>query len=193
MSEKRAATLAAETRDDGAMVLRGYAAVYNTETTIAGMFRERIAPGAFDEAIPRDDVRALFNHNPDVVLGRTVSGTLALGSDDAGLTYEIQLNPADAEHQRVWQMVSRGDVSQSSFGFEVKGQEWGEVKRGELPLRTITKAKLYDVSPVTYPAYEETSVSARDLPTATEEAADVLAAEAAVRVRLQVLDLKAKE
>lgn len=193
MSEKRAATLAAETRDDGAMVLRGYAAVYNTETTIAGMFRERIAPGAFDEAIPRDDVRALFNHNPDVVLGRTVSGTLALGSDDAGLTYEIQLNPADAEHQRVWQMVSRGDVSQSSFGFEVKGQEWGEVKRGELPLRTITKAKLYDVSPVTYPAYEETSVSARDLPTATEEAAEVLAAEAAVRVRLQVLDLKAKE
>ena len=193
MSEKRAATLAAETRDDGAMVLRGYAAVYDTETTIAGMFRERIAPGAFDEAIPRDDVRALFNHDPNLVLGRTVSGTLALGSDDTGLTYEIQLNPADAEHQRVWQMVSRGDVSQSSFGFEVKGQEWGEVKRGELPLRTITKAKLYDVSPVTYPAYEETSVSARDLPTATEEAAEVLAAEAAVRVRLQVLDLKAKE
>lgn len=174
--EVRACKLAAETRADGAPVLRGYAALYHTETVIGDFFREQIAPGAFDDAIPHDDVRALFNHDPNIVLGRTTSGTLALGSDARGLTYEVVLNPADSEHMRVWQMVQRGDVSQSSFGFQVIGQHWEEAARGLLPLRTITKASLFDVSPVTYPAYAETTVTARDLPTAIDDAADVVKA-----------------
>lgn len=192
MNEQRPATLAAETREDGAMVLRGYAALYSTEATIAGMFRESIAPGAFDEAVGRDDVRALFNHNPDYVLGRTTAGTLRLDVDGTGLRYEVQLNPADTEHQRIWQMVSRGDVSQSSFGFEVTDQTWGERKAGELPLRIITKTKLYDVSPVTYPAYAQTSVTARDLPTASADAASVAAHHAAdaARSRAKAADLR---
>lgn len=174
--EIRAADLRAETRDDGAMVLAGYAAIYDTETVIAGMFRESIAPGAFTEAVARDDVRALFNHDPNVVLGRTVSGTLRLDADGTGLRYEVTLNPADAEHQRVWQMVARGDVSQSSFGFEVEAQEWRDTgTAGTLPLRVIRSAKLYDVSPVTYPAYAQTTVTARDLPSAAADAAQALA------------------
>lgn len=174
--EIRAADLRAETREDGALVLAGYAALYNTETVIAGMFRESIADGAFTEAVGRDDVRALFNHNPDVVLGRTTSGTLRLDADGTGLRYEVTLNPADSEHQRVWQMVARGDVSQSSFGFTVDAQEWRETgKTGQLPLRVITRASLYDVSPVTYPAYASTTVTARDLPRAEADATQALA------------------
>lgn len=180
-TEKRAATLGAETREDGALVLRGYAALYDTETVIAGMFRESIAPGAFAGAVGRDDVRALFNHDPNVVLGRSAAGTLRLEADEQGLRYEVNLNPADSEHQRVWQMVARGDVSQSSFGFEVVKQEWAErKKKDELPLRIITDVRLYDVSPVTYPAYAETTVTARDLPGAAEDAAAVLAQQQAV-------------
>jgi HK97 family phage prohead protease len=186
-TEIRPATLASETREDGAPVLTGYAAMYDTPTVVAGLFREQIARGAFDEAVARDDVRALFNHNPDVVLGRTTSGTLRLTTDAVGLRYEVTLNPADAEHQRVWQMVSRGDVTQSSFGFEVRGQQWGDRSATELPLRTITKVALYDVSPVTYPAYATTTVTARDLPGAAADAPAVQQAAheaAAARVSL---------
>jgi len=182
MSEKRAATLGAETRENGDLVLRGYAALYDTPTEIGGMFRELIAPGAFDDAIGRDDVRALWNHDPSVVLGRTVSGTLVLTSDARGLRYEVSLNPADSEHQRVWQMVARGDVSQSSFGFEVVEQDWQE-RKAPKPLRVINKAKLFDVSPVTFAAYAETTVTVRDLPGAMEAAAaEVQAAKSAADV-----------
>lgn len=165
--EVRAADLHAETRDDGTMVLRGYAALYDTETVIGGMFREVIAPGAFSEAVGRDDVRALWNHDPNVVLGRTASGTLRLHADDAGLRYEAVLDPQNPDHVRVYRMVSRGDVTQSSFGFEVQGQEWRDTgKTGTLPLRVITRTRLFDVSPVAYPAYPQTTVTARDLPSA---------------------------
>jgi HK97 family phage prohead protease len=197
MSEKRAATLGAETRENGDLVLRGYAALYDTETVIAGMFRESIAPGAFAAAVGRDDVRALFNHDPNVVLGRSVAGTLRLEADEQGLRYEVSLNPADSEHQRVWQMVARGDVSQSSFGFEVTGQEWAERKKSDvLPLRIIRDVRLFDVSPVTFAAYAETTVTVRDLPGAREAAAaEVQAAKSAadvVPVVLRQLELDAR-
>lgn len=179
MSETRAATLTHEVRADGAPVLRGYAALYNVETVIAGMFREQIAPGAFDDAIGRDDVRALFNHNPDHILGRSTSGSLRLDSDSVGLRYEIDVDPADDLAMSVYRKVVRGDISQSSFAFEVRGQEWAPVAADALPLRTLTKLALFDVSPVTYPAYAQTTVTARDLPTAGDDAAAVLAAQQA--------------
>ena len=174
MSEKRAATI--ETRaTDGAMVLRGYAALYNVETVIAGMFREEIAPGAFDEAVGRDDVRALFNHDPNYILGRTTAGNLRLSLDEVGLVYEIDIDAEDDVASRVYRLVQRGDISQSSFAFDVRGDEWTPGSASTLPLRRITRVALYDVSPVTYPAYAETSVSARDLPSASEAAAAVVA------------------
>jgi HK97 family phage prohead protease len=143
----------------------GYAALYNTETTIAGFFRERIAPGAFRTALSgEDDVRALFNHDSNMVLGRTRSGTLVLSETKKGLRYDIELNEEDPEAMSVRAKIKRGDVSGSSFGFIVRAEEWQEPKdRRDLPLRTVTDAELFDVSPVTFPAYPQTSVTARSL------------------------------
>lgn len=144
--------------------ISGYAAVFNQETVIGGMFgfREQIDPHAFDDAIKVDDVRALFNHNPDILLGRTESGTLTLSVDKRGLKYTIDL-PNTAAARDVRELIRRGDVTGSSFGFTVDEDEWdeSEMKKGKLPLRTLTKVSLFDVSPVTYPAYPQTSVSAR--------------------------------
>ena len=141
----------------------GYAALYNVETVIGGWWREQIAPGAFAGALESGaDVRALWNHDTGAVLGRTVSGTLALASDAKGLRYDIALPPTQLG-QDVKALIQRGDVTGSSFGFRVIDEEVDSepTKRGLLPLVTITAVELYEVSPVTFPAYEETSVSMR--------------------------------
>jgi uncharacterized protein len=160
--------------DDAGASISGYAAVFNQETIIGSSmwgFREQIALGAFDDAIKTDDVRALFNHDPNILLGRTESGTLRLKTDKKGLRYEVDL-PDTAQAKDVRTLIQRGDVSGSSFGFVVEEDEWDEkeVKKGKLPLRTIKKASLFDVSPVTYPAYPQTSVSARDRAQAAKDA-----------------------
>ena len=168
--ERRAIALPVEMRTeaDGVGPITGYAAVTEQETVIDFgffAFREKIAHGAFTDAIKTDDVRALFNHDPNYVLGRTTNDTLRLTEDTQGLRYEV--DPPDTQAARdVRTLVQRGDVSGSSFAFTVDDadDEWDEsdVKKGKLPLRTIQRiSRLYDVSPVTYPAYEGTSVSAR--------------------------------
>jgi HK97 family phage prohead protease len=161
-----AGEIRAKKTEGGPTVLSGYAAVFNRETVIDGWFpfREVILPGCFAEAIKTDDVRFLFNHNADVVLGRTTNGTLRLSEDSIGLHYENDLNPNDPDAVSVGAKVERGDVSQSSFAFRVDEDEWdeSEVKAGKLPLRKIVRvAPLFDASCVTYPAYEATTVSAR--------------------------------
>lgn len=176
--ERRALRQPLEFREaeDGASI-SGYAALFNEETVIGGGFwgfREVILPGAFDEAIESDDVRALFNHNPDILLGRTESGTLRLKSDKKGLKYDVDL-PDTAAAKDVRTLIKRGDVSGSSFAFSIEkdeDEEWdySEVKAGKMPLRKILRASLYDVSPVTYPAYPSTSVSARSKVQAAAEA-----------------------
>ena len=158
----------------------GVAAVFNTVTTIAGTFgfRETISPRAFDRALQRpDDVRALFNHSPNLVLGRTSSGTLRLSKTATGLKYEVDL-PDTAVARDVAALIRRGDVTGSSFGFRVLKDRWDErgVEKGKLPLRTITDLELWDVSPVTYPAYPQTSVSARTRPTLADLERQILAA-----------------
>lgn len=169
-TERRAIASPVEYRkDDETPKLGGYAAVFGSVTEIAGLFREQIAPGAFTEAVDRDDVRALFNHDANFVLGRTKAGTLRLSEDKKGLRYDV--DPPDTQWARdLMVSVQRGDVSQSSFAFEVTEESWEYGERGEMPTRTITKARLYDVSPVTYPAYEATSVSARSMEAAKREA-----------------------
>lgn len=154
----------------------GYAAVYGPEAVIAGMFRERIAPGAFRSVIEQQqDVRALFNHDDNIVLGRTTNGTLRLSEDERGLRYEFDPNMSDPEAVSVLAKIQRGDVSQSSYGFRVaeNGDTWTKPMRaGELPLRTITNFDiLRDISPVTFPAFEETTSEARS---AAEGAAMVM-------------------
>jgi HK97 family phage prohead protease len=170
--ERRTISLPVECRkDEDKPALSGYAAVFNEVAEIAGLFRERISPGAFANAVNTDDVRALFNHDANFVLGRTTAKTLRLSEDDRGLRYDI--DPPDTQWARdLMVSVSRGDVNQSSFAFEVIEDEWDYGKRGEIPTRTIKSVRLYDVSPVTYPAYEGTTVSAR-----TVEAAKVVPGE----------------
>lgn len=170
--ERRAWTGRIEIRAAGSpATITGYAAVFNQEAVIGRWFRESIAPEAFTAAIGRDDVRALWNHDPNYVLGRTVAKTLRLAVDGTGLRYEV--DPPDAQWARdLVTSITRGDVSQSSFAFKVTREEWVEPpKATDLPLRIIREVELFDVSPVTYPAYDQTSVGARDAASVLQQAA----------------------
>jgi len=142
--------------DNGKVKITGYAALFNSLSEDLGGFREKILPGAFD-AVLKDDVRALWNHDESIVLGRTKSGTLRLFTDDVGLGYEI--TPPDTQAARdLLVSIGRGDIDGSSFGFLVgKGNDSFSTDNGKT-VRTIRSfSKLYDVSPVTYPAYTATS------------------------------------
>lgn len=138
----------------------GYAAVFNQETDIGGVFREAIAPGAFKNAIGRDDVVFLINHE-GLPLARTRSGTLALKEDERGLYIESELDTADPDVQQILPKMKRGDLDKMSFAFLPTKQEWDE--SGEIPVRTITEAELFDVSIVTNPAYDGTEIGLRSL------------------------------
>lgn len=149
----------------------GYAAVFDSPTEIDGLFTrftEIIRPGAFSRTIGQDDIRALFNHDHNLVLGRSVPGaqrsTLKLEEDRHGLRMDI--TPPDTQAGRdAVEMVKRGDVTGASFGFTTtpKGQRWTTDENGDPVQREILEAKLYDVSPVTFPAYDSTEVSSRAL------------------------------
>ena len=146
----------------GGQTLVGHAALFMSPTVIYGMWREQIAPRAFRKSIKESDVRALFNHDTNIVLGRNKAGTLRLSEDEDGLAYEIDLPDTQAARD-LWTSIDRGDISQSSFAFETikETREAADPDTTELPLITIREAKLYDVSPVVFPAYEDTDVSAR--------------------------------
>ena len=159
--ERRAFTGPVEIREeDGKKIIRGYAAVFDSPTTIAGWFDEEIAPGTFDRALKeKQDVRCLTNHNPDLLLGRTKSGTLTLGVDDHGLWYEDEAPDNNAGRDAL-ESIGRGDMSGSSFGFYIRKQEWIE-EEGKQEKRIIKDVDLFDVSPVTFPAYKDTEVALR--------------------------------
>lgn len=157
--EKRtynATDLAIERRGDDPAKITGHAAVFNV---IAGdgWFREQVAPGAFSESLKIDDIRSLWNHDTNIVLGRNRTQTLILWEDDIGLAVEI--TPPDTQLVRdLVESIARGDVSQMSFGFQVLRQTWVE-EEDEKDLRIIDKVKLWEVSPVTFPFYEDTDVA----------------------------------
>lgn len=154
----------AETREaDSAMVLTGYAAVFDKPTMIGNYFREVIRPGAFTNAIQNDDVRALWNHDSNIVLGRTKSGTLQMTQDETGLRVSITL-PDSNEGRDKYASVARGDVDGMSFGFRVPagGERWSFDADG-IELRELTTLSVFDVSPVAYPAYQETEIEARSV------------------------------
>lgn len=141
--------------------IAGYAAVFDSDSQDLGGFTERIAPGAFANALNISDVRALFNHDPNHILARNTSGTLRLVEDATGLRYEFDA-PNTTLGNDLLEMIKRGDVNQSSFGFTVQDDEWEE--RDGKVYRTIKQVKrLYDVSPVTYPAYPDASVGVRSM------------------------------
>ena len=139
------------------------AGLFDTPSEDLGGFRERIRPGAFAESLASDDIRALFNHDPNVILGRSRSGTLLLGEDDKGL--RIEIDPPDTQSSRdLMVSIGRGDVNQMSLGFVVKpeGQVWEKDNDGRV-MRTLTSVRLFDISPVVFPAYPETAVAVRAL------------------------------
>lgn len=145
--------------DGQAPTLRGYAAVFDQLSVVLyGMFREKIAKGAFASSLG-DDIRALWNHDTNLPLGRTKAGTLRLEEDSHGLRVEIDPPHTQAGRDAV-ESIKRGDVDQMSFAFDVLEDEWDQDDQQQL-IRTLRKVKLYEVSPVTFPAYTGTSVSAR--------------------------------
>jgi HK97 family phage prohead protease len=149
--------------DKGPGVLVGYAAVFNVEATIGRWFREKIRPGAFANVLKSErDTAALVNHENGSLIGRRSAGTLRLSEDDVGLRYEIDV-PDTSVGRDVLVNVKRGDLRGSSFQFSVEREEWKfSQTRGELDLREIVEiSELYDVGPVTFPAYAETDVAAR--------------------------------
>jgi hypothetical protein len=138
----------------------GYAAVFDTPTELWPGFREVIRPGAFSKTLREADVRALFNHDPNLVLGRNTSGTLKLWEDARGLVYEI--DPPNTELGRsLVESLRRGDISQSSFGFWVIKERRLEDAAAGVITRELLEVELQDVSPVTFPAYEETQAMVR--------------------------------
>ena len=152
--------------------VRGYAAVFGKRSSNLGFgdfsFFEVIERGAFDGVL-KDDVRALFNHDANLILARSKAGegTLAMGADDTGLWYEFEAPDTNAGRD-LMVSLKRGDVDQSSFAFSLgkDGQVWEEKRDGDkvTVLRTIKKVeRLYDVSPVTYPAYPDATVALRSL------------------------------
>lgn len=159
--EVRSAGQQAEVRDDSDGIrVAGYAAVFGEEADIGGFFREVIAPGAFRDAVGRDDVVFLVNHD-GLPLARTRSGTLTLTEDARGLHMETLLDAGDPDVQAILPKMRRGDLDKMSFAFVPEVQEWDETQ--DPPLRTIKRVRLFDVSIVTTPAYEGTEIGLRSL------------------------------
>lgn len=141
-------------------VIACYFAVFNHPTELWPGCIEQIAPGAFTSSLNRD-VRALIDHETRLVLGRTVAGTLTLREDETGLYGEIKINEHDSDAMNLYARVQRGDVSQCSFGFDIVAEDYLASPDGQTCTWTVRDVILYEVSVVTFPAYEATSASAR--------------------------------
>ena len=147
------------TEQDGQKYIEGYFAVFGGVYELWPGATESVDPHAFDDTLG-GDIRALINHDTTLVLGRTKAGTLELKVDSRGLWGRIRVNQADGDALNLYSRIERGDVDQCSFGFEILEEETEWRDDGSVHW-TIKRVKLYEVSPVTFPAYEDTSVSAR--------------------------------
>lgn len=192
--------------DDDNPVIEGDAAVFGVETVIGRWFREKILPGAFTRVLSENpDVVAAYNHDWNVVLGRTTAKTLELKETSKSLFYSTKINPKDPDAMAVYQRVKRGDVSQASFAFTVRTEKWTKAEEENgLALREIVEVdKLYDVGPVTFGAYPEASAQARSQAEAiqtlvlSDQAASSGAEDPGIRVRqvarrrkLELLEVK---
>ena len=144
-------------------IIEGYASVFDSWSEELGgefPFRERVVKGAFVESIQKDDIRALFNHDPNYVLGRNISNTLSLEEDDTGLRVRI-IPPQTQWAKDLLVSIKRGDITQMSFGFTVILDRWSY--ENNMDIRELLKVKLFDVSPVTFPAYNQTECGVRKI------------------------------
>lgn len=144
----------------------GYFAVYEQFSPVYGRFREKIARGFFDEALLRDDVRALFNHDESRLLGRNRAGTLRLRSDDRGLYGEIDPVPNTPTGDEVLENLRLGNLTGASFAFTLPpegGDSWRKADDGVWERTLLRAGQVFDVSVVTLPFYPQTSVAAREM------------------------------
>jgi uncharacterized protein len=168
-NEVEVRTFNAEFREDGEKkIIRGYPIVFNKLSEDLGGFKEEVAPEAVKDTIQKDDIRALFNHDANYVLGRNKAGTLRLNPDDKGLAFEIDL-PETQWARDLHASIKRGDITQGSFGFRINKEQWNSEK-GKMPIRRLLDVSLRDVSIVTFPAYPQTSAKVRDYLTSLKEA-----------------------
>lgn len=143
--------------------IEGHAAIFDSwSETLGGIFpfKEKVKRGAFSSSLEQDDIRALFNHDPNYVLGRNKAGTLQLKEDERGLFVRI-VPPNTTWAKDLRKSIERGDINQMSFGFTVEEDEW-RYEDG-YDIRELKKVRLYDVSPVTFPAYTATDVGVRGM------------------------------
>ncbi|MCQ2771201.1 MAG: HK97 family phage prohead protease [Clostridia bacterium] len=161
MRQMRTSASQFSTREDGEeLFIEGYFSVFNSNYEIWPGATESVAPGAFSNTLS-DDVRALINHDTTLVLGRNKAGTLELREDTRGLWGKITINPNDSDAMNLYERVKRGDVDQCSFGFDIVKEDT-EIREDGSIHWTIREVKLYEVSCCTFPAYEDTSISARE-------------------------------
>ena len=153
-------------RDDGPPQIEGLAAVFNRDSLplAGGMFIERIKPGFFRNVL-KDDIKALFNHDRNIVLGRIASGTLEVRETKDGLHMSVTPPDTNLVRDMVLTPIKRGDVTGQSFGFGVKEDEWETVDKGPDRRTLVTASQLFDVGPVTDPAYPDTDVAVRSMET----------------------------
>lgn len=188
---------AVESQDKKEIIIEGYAAIFDSPSDSGGLssFTEVIRPGAFKSAIGRDDVRALFNHDANFVLGRTLSGTLSLQEDEKGLRIIIKA-PNTQWARDLAESMNRGDINQMSFSFIPDGEDGERWNWDTKPvLREILKVRLYDVSVVTYPWYDDTNaeVTQRKQQEQEKEKNERLIAEALKEKRARELYIKTQE
>lgn len=163
MTERQIRSVQTEfsTREEGdTPIIEGYFSVFGDLYNIAPGMSESVAQGAFARSLEGGDIRALANHDTTLVLGRTKAHTLELSEDSRGLYGKIHINPKDVDAMNLYQRVKRGDVSQCSFGFNVRDEEFTISDNGDVHW-TLKDIDLFEVSVCTFPAYEETNVEAR--------------------------------
>lgn len=174
--------------EDGKRTISGYAVKWEMKSHAMGYFKrfkEQFRKGAFTESMTNDDQLALWSHDTSKVLGRTKNGTLRLFEDDIGLRFELDL-PNSTLGSDAYETIKRGDVDGVSFGFQMQKQEWDE-NDVENITRSILKAKLLEISPVAFPAYPDSQVSARSHDPYKEHVEDKVRSEKRKRLFLQTL------
>ena len=183
MSKEFRAGSPVEIREDeaGTIKVSVYAAVFDSETDIGGMFREKIERGAFTDAVGRDDVVFLVNHD-GLPLARTRSGTLTLKEDKRGLFMESELDANDPDVRAIVPKMKRGDLDKMSFAFMPEVEEWDD--SGDIPVRTIRQASLHDVSIVTHPAYNDTDIGLRSYQPTVKPANEAIKARLRMKLAL---------
>lgn len=147
---------------DGARYITGHGAVFNQEAEIWDGVFEVVRAGAFLKTIQEADVRALKNHDPNYILGRNKAGTLQLSEDEVGLAYRILVDPNVSYANDLYSSLQRGDITQSSYAFLPVSERWTQREDGS-ELRELIAVQLFDVSPVTYPAFVGADSQARGL------------------------------